>query len=359
MIALLHLSLSFFPDDVSDSFKVGSSSLSCPFTLPLIHFPSLTHPEFAAFNIPPPAVAAASAAGDKQLLDCVHDISQGDRIPSIFICTEFSDHSSPLMAEQRIIPASSLAATAALASGLSLESPADDALQLLVQGGAVFDNLLSLKLNLWLVDGRYSPAVQQLLLFIAATHYLVRAAAVTANALVNCSAVESTRSHLPPTCMDLFYIHKRFVDPLPSQYSFSMLPFGRTNYSAAIESSGGHYFATLLHRHQPWIHMIPELSTDDSASDLIQVWSQRAALDGHLLQQQKLTYGRSAGNSESVYLQSIENDASVKSANLELEIMPLEEQLVMDRCDHAAEFLFLFATCKPNTQLVQVHRRLQ
>ncbi len=333
MIALLHLTLGFFSGDISDSFQLGSAA--CPFTLPLIDFPSSIHPEFVAFDVPPAAVAAATAAAGQRMLDCVRDITHGHRASSVFICVSFSHHFLPPAVEQLVVPASSLAETAALAAGLSLEASADDALQLLVHGDALFENLLSLNLNLWLLDGLYSPAVQQLLLFIAATHYLVRASAVTDNALVNCSAIEPTSSLLPPTCMRLLYIHKRFVYPAPSHYSHSMLPFGRTNFSAAIEAAGGHLFATLLHRHWPWTHTVPERVTDHSSSELIAQWSERALLEDHFLNQQKLTYGCAAGNSERVCRESADDDSSVKRINLELDIVPLEEQLVMDRCNHA------------------------
>jgi hypothetical protein len=344
VVALFHLSLRFFSLSIDEVLQLGSSSVPCAFTLPLIHFPPFTRPEFIAFHIPPPAVAAATAAADQGPLDCVHDISQGDHAPSLFICTAFRRLSSHPIAEQQIIPASSLAAAATRATGVSLEGPADSALHLLDLGDALLGKLHVLKFSLWLVNGRYSPAVQQLLLLITATHYLVRADAVTDNALVNCStAAAPTHSHLPPSCMYLLYIHKHFVNPAPSRYSHSMIPFGRANFSTAFESMGGHYFATLLHRQRPWIHMIPEQTVDDSPSELIEQWSDVAPLLPEVHIQQKLTYRCATGHSEGrkkeegACHESDEEDKSwVKGINLGLQIMPLENQLVLDRCHHAS-----------------------
>lgn len=333
MVALFHLSLRFFLLSIDEMVQLGSSSMPCAFTLPLMHFPPFTRPEFIAFHIPPPSIAAATAAADQSPLDCVHDITRGDHAPSAFICTAFRRHSSHPMAEQHVIPASSLAAAATQATGVSLEGPAHSALHLLDLGDALLDKLQVLKLSLWLVNGQYPAALQQLLLLVAATHYLVRADAVTDNALVNCStAAAPTPSHLPPTCMYLLYIHKRFVNPAPSCYSHSMIPFGRANFSTALESMGGHYFATLLYRQRPWNHMIPEQTADDSPSDLIQQWSDVAALTAEVLKQQKLTYRCAAGHSDAVCREPDEEDtSSVKGINLGLQIMPLENQIVLDR----------------------------
>jgi hypothetical protein len=208
------------------------------------------------------------------------------------------------------------------------------------------------------VKGKYSPAVQQLLLLVAATHYLVHAAAVTENSLVDCSSDAPVAAHLPPTCMHLIYIHKRFVLPLPSRYSHATLPFGRTNYSAEVESAGGHYFATLLNRQQPWNSMIPEQNSDSTISNATQQWEQRVPLEWQQLTQQALKYSRTAGCDGGS--ESSEGNSSVKSINLGLTLMPLEEELVLDRCALAANVLtlnpfpFIFLDC-----LWQVHRQLR
>jgi hypothetical protein len=164
--------------------------------------------------------------------------------------------------------------------------------------------------------------VQQVLLLIAASHYLARAVAVTQNALVNCSAAAAPQaSHLPPTCMHLVYINKRFVGTVPTRYSQSILPFGRTNYSADIDSAGGHYFATLLNRQQPWTNMIPELP------------------ENHHAHQQILKYRTSTRHLMHSDGASAEVSASVKSIDLDLAAMPLEEHVVLDRCALADQFL--------------------
>ncbi len=321
VVALLHLSLSIYPHDAFGAKPLGGSVGACAFTVPLIHFPSYIHPEFVAFHIPTTAVAAAMAAADEHALDCVHDITQDHQAPSIFICTVFRQ-ASPLQVEQQFIPSSLLAAAAAHATGLSLEAPAEAVLHLLNQGTDVIDDLSTVTLNLWLVDGRYSTSVQQLLLLIAASHYLARAVAVTQNALVNCSAVAAPQaSHLPPTCMHLVYINKRFVGTVPTRYSQSILPFGRTNYSADVDSAGGHYFATLLNRQQLWTNMIPELP------------------ENHHAQQQKLKYRHSTSHDMHSGGASGEVNASVKSIDLDLAAMPLEEHVVLDRCARADQLL--------------------
>ncbi len=338
MIALLHLSLSMSSHDDIDASSLGSSIGACAFTVPLIHFPSFIHPEFVAFHTPPAAAAAAFAAAQQLMLDCVYDIAQDDHAPPVFICNMHS--SSPLPVEQRIVPASLLAAAAAHATGVTLEAPADTVLHLLDQGDGLLNTLLSLQLNLWLVNGNYSPAVQQLLLLVAASHYLVHAAAVTENSLVDCGAAAApVAAHLPPTCMHLIYIHKRFVSPMPSRYSHTMLPFGRTNYSAEVESAGGHYFATLLNRQQPWNSMIPEQISDSTISNATQQWELRVPLENQQLTQQTLQYGRTAGCDSGS--ESSEGSSSVKSINLGLTLMPLEEELVLDRCALAANVLML------------------
>ncbi len=327
MLALLYLSLSIFAPDMVDAKPLGSSIGACAFTVPLVHFPSSIHPEFVAFHIPPTAVAAAMATSDQHTLDCVYDITQGGLAPRVFICTAL--RSPPVLAEQHVIPASLLAAAAAHALGLSLEAPADAALHLLDQGDGVLDKLSALQLNLWLVNGLYSPCVQQLLLLIAATHYLVHAAAVTDNALVDCSAAPApAAAHLPPTCMHLIYIHKRFVAPVPSRYSHIILPFGRTNYSADVESAGGHYFATLLNRQGPWNHMIPERTLGDSPSNVTEQWWQRV-----LQLQQELKPRLPTGHAH------LGADYSLENMNLGLTAMPAEEELVLDRCTRAARCL--------------------
>jgi hypothetical protein len=322
VLALMHLTLSMFAHDAVDAQPLGSSIGACAFTVPLLHFPSSIYPEFIAFHIPPAAVAAAMATSHQHTLDCVYDITQDDRAPPIFICTALR---SPARAEQLLIPASLLAASAAHAMGLSLEAPADAALHLLDQGDGVLDKLSSLQLNLWLVNGLYPPSVQQLLLLIAATHYLVHAAAVTDNALVDCSAAAaSATTHLPPICMHLIYIHKRFVAPVPSRYSHIILPFGRTNYSADVESAGGHYFATLLNRQRPWAHIIPEQTFGDSPSNETKQWWQRVL---------QLQQRRSPGHAHHGAHKSVEN------MNLGLTAMPAEEELVLDRCSSAERCL--------------------
>jgi hypothetical protein len=331
VVALLHLSLSIHPHDDFGAKPLGGSVGTCAFTVPLIHFPSYIHPEFVAFHIPPTAVAAAIAAADEHALDCVHDIAQDDQAPSVFICTVFRQ-ASPLQAEPQVIPSSLLAAAAAHATGLSLEAPAEAALHLLNQGTGIFDALSTVQLNLWLVDGRYSTNVQQLLLLIAASHYLAHAVAVTQNALVNCSAAAAPEaSHLPPTCMHLIYINKRFVGAVPTRYSQSILPFGRTNYSADVDSAGGHYFATLLNRQQLWTNMIPEHALDVGASDVTERWPP----ENQHAQQQKLKYRHSTRHDMHGDGASGQFNATVKSIDLDLAAMPLEEHVVLDRCARA------------------------
>jgi hypothetical protein len=357
VIALLHLSLSMSSHDDIDATSLGSSIGASAFTVPLIHFPSFIHPEFIAFHIPPTAAAAAFAAAQRMMLDCVYDIAQDGHAPPVFICNMLS--SSPVPVEQRIVPASLLAAAAEHATGVSLEAPADAALHLLDQGDGVLDKLFSLQLNLWLVKGRYSPAVQQLLLLVAATHYLIHAAAVTENSFVDCSAASApVAANLPPICMHLIYIHKRFVLPLPSRYSHTTLPFGKTNYSAEVECAGGHYFATLLNRQQPWNSMIPEPNSDSTISNATQQWEQRVPLESQLLMQQALKYSRPAECDSGC--ESSEENSSVKSINLGLTLMPLEEELVLDRCANAANVLTLkrFPSIFLDLPL-QVHRQLR
>ncbi len=225
VVALLHLSLYFIPveSETSDGEPISRSG-TCAFSVPLIHFPPSTNPEFIAFLIPPDAVAAAAAAADQHRLDCVYGINTSLHAPPIFICSTFHHTAYPTLAKQQAIAGSSLAAAASQIFGLSLEAPADAALHLLDQGDGVFDRLSSLDLKLWLINEQYPPAVQNMLLLIAATHYLVRATAVTENALVNCSVAPSlAHTNVPPTCMQLLYIHKRFVFPIPSRYNDNMV----------------------------------------------------------------------------------------------------------------------------------------
>jgi len=339
IVALLHVAITFV--DAGSSQPLGSSS-ACPFTLPLIHIPPSLHPEFIAYDVPPAAAAAAAAAAAHHMLDCAHDISAGTHAPSSFICTVqhhpsslLHPSSSLLQPEHLRIPAPALAAAAARATGVTLEAPADAALFLLGLGDfGGFDTLASLQLNVWLVNGQYSAAVQQLLLLVAATHYLVAAAAVHHNALVNCSAAPAPLpAHLPSPCIHLLYIHRRFVAPAPTRYSPSLLPFGRTNYSADIDGAGGHLFATLLQRQQPWQQLLPALAADAGPSEVMQEWGQRVGQwrdSSAVRQQQHLRYG-SDDAAAAAAAGGSGGEASVKSSDLDLDVLPLEENLVLDR----------------------------
>jgi hypothetical protein len=338
VVALLHLSLNFIPveSETSDVEPISRSG-TCAFSVPLIHFPPSTYPEFIAFLIPPDAVAAAAAAADQHRLDCVYDINTSLHAPPVFICSTFHHTAYPTLAEHQAIAGSSLAAAASQIFGLSLEAPADAALHLLDQGDGVFDRLSSLELKLWLINGQYPSAVQNMLLLIAATHYLVRATAVTENALVNCSVAPSpAHTNVPPTCMQLLYIHKRFVFPIPSRYNDNMVPFGLRNFSADIEAAGGHYFATLLQRQAPWAHMIPDKTFEDEPMDVIQQWSALTQLETNQIDQQKLKYRLSNARDAHRQQPSRGVNVAVKDINLDLAIMPLEEQVVLDRCIRAS-----------------------
>jgi hypothetical protein len=302
-----------------------------------MHFPPSIFPEFTAYLIPPAAIAAALAAADQHSLDCMYDINRDSNFPCVFICSTSQNTVYPVLVEQQSIAGPFIAAAASQTCGLSLESPAHAALYLLNQGDGVFDKLSFLQLKLWLVDGQYSTAVQNMLLLIAASHYLVRATAVTENALVDCSVASSLAStNAPPTCMHLIYIHKRFVVPLPSRYNDNMVPFGLRNFSADIEAEGGHYFATLLQRHTPWAHMIPEQTLDDEPVDMLQQWSTRTLLEDNQFWQQKLKYRLSTAHNAHSHYPSRDGDAAVKIVNLDRAFLPLEEQVVLDRCICAA-----------------------
>jgi hypothetical protein len=333
IVSLLRLSLNFV-HSVSEE-ALGSSSV-CPFTVLLISIPPSLRPEFVVYNVLPAAAIAAATAADELMLVCSQDVSiSGDSSPT-FVCATNHHHSPLVHKEPQILRGTALAEAAAHATGLKLEASDTAALFLLHLGEDGFRQLDLLQLNLWLVNGQYTTAVQQLLLLITSTHYLLHdAPATNLNSFMTCSA--ST------PCLHLVYIHKRFVVPAPTYYSPSSLPFSRTNYSTDIDAAGGHYFSTLVLRQKPWRRFIPALSADDEPSASMRQWRER---EGQWRESKPHTDHRLRYIDEHDDTAADNTRLSLKTKHMDLDVMPLEEHLVLDRCNFDA-FSSIFASSPP------------